>query len=267
MFSADLSRPRTAGRAAVRGFLAAVLAIALGSCTAVPAAGPDDETPVALVYRGPASCEGCPEAAAQLLRASDDGFDVVFVGPDESLEVTPRALAEADVYVQPGGDGTVEDAYAALGPRAPGAIREFVRGGGRYLGLCMGAYLAGSDPGMDLLAPGDAGGYIDQPGARVSTAEDAVVPVLWGGERRMQFAQDPAFILPSGEDGEIILSTFDNGLVNALVRPYGEGMVAVVGTHPEADRSWYSEDLWAQDTDGVDRDAAMQLVEAMMRGS
>lgn len=62
-----------------------------------------------------------------------------------------------------------------------------------------------------------------------------------------------------------MLSRFTNGRVNALVRPYHRGAVAVVGTHPEADRSWYTERLWRQDRDGLDRAQGLQLVAALMR--
>lgn len=249
--------------------VAAAALLALAGCTTGSSeppqpVSPSREAPVALVYRGPASCDGCPEAAAALLQASDHGFEVVLVGPGEEMDVTAQALDDAALYVQPGGDGTVDRAMEVLGEDWSAAITEFVDDGGRYLGFCMGAYLAGSDPGVGLLSPGDTGRYIEAAGAEITTTDDAVISVLWEGERRLQFAQDPAYIVPSGVAGEQILSTFDNGLANALMRPYGEGMVAVVGTHPEADRTWYTDGLWEQDTDGLDRDAALQLLDAVM---
>lgn len=40
---------------------------------------------LALVYRGPASQPGCPEAVAGLLAAAPWNLDVRFTGPDEVL--------------------------------------------------------------------------------------------------------------------------------------------------------------------------------------
>lgn len=221
------------------------------------------ELPLAAVYRGPAACQGCPEAAASLLEESGD-FDVEFIGPDEERAVTSDGLRDVDLYVQPGGFDDVARAMADLGDDATTSIPAWVEQGGRYLGLCMGAYLAGSDPGLGLLAPGDTAGYAESEGALVDGDEEAVVPVDWGGERRLQYAQEPAVIIESGVAGERVLSRFTNGEVNALVMPRGEGAVAVVGTHPEATDDWFSPALARADVDGPDHEQALELVAALM---
>src|SRR5690606_15367702 len=112
---------------------------------------------LALVHRGPAAAPGCPEAVADLLRRSRWGLDVTYVGPREPLALGPDALARAVLYAQPGG-GQLRPAYRRLRRHAR-VIRAFVRGGGRYLGFCLGGYLAGRSPGFALL-PGDTDQYI-----------------------------------------------------------------------------------------------------------
>ena len=64
---------------------------------------------IALVYRGPASVEGCPEAVAELLEESRWGFDVRYVGPREKVHLGQSALDGAALYAQPGG-GTLRKA-------------------------------------------------------------------------------------------------------------------------------------------------------------
>lgn len=59
----------------------------------------------AMVYRGPAACQGCPESVAALLRSSPSNFDVVFAGPNEKLDITESSLGDIDLYAQPGGGG------------------------------------------------------------------------------------------------------------------------------------------------------------------
>lgn len=61
--------------------------------------------PKAMVYRGPASCEGCPEAVASLLRSSPSNFDVVFAGPSEAIDINEVSLQGVQLYAQPGGGG------------------------------------------------------------------------------------------------------------------------------------------------------------------
>lgn len=221
--------------------------------------------PVALVYRGPGSCSGCSEAVAALIAKSPRGFAVRYVGPNEALKLTPESLQGVALYAQPGGDGTVAEAERRLGASGMQTIRDYVAGGGHYVGFCMGAYLAGSNPGMELLAPGDTGQYIRTAGASVTSTRNAVIPIKWRTQSRYHFAQDPAYIVPSGVAGEVILSRFSNNRVNALARPYGTGGVGVVGTHPEATRSWYSSKLWSKDKDKLDAAQGLQLIEQTMR--
>lgn len=59
----------------------------------------------AYVYRGPAACEGCPEAVGALLESSPTRINVTYVGPDEAIDISVESLSRADIYAQPGGGG------------------------------------------------------------------------------------------------------------------------------------------------------------------
>jgi hypothetical protein len=192
---------------------------------------------LALVYRGPASTQGCPEAVAGALSRSRWDLDVRYVGPDEELPLGADALGRAVLYAQPGG-GTLGRAYRKLRRSAPD-VRDFVASGGRYLGFCLGGYLAGETPGFGLL-PGDTDRWISSPGADVRHADDAVVTVTWGGRPRRVFVQDsPWFDLDPGRGPAEVVATFSNGLPAAVVAPFGRGAVGVVGPHPEATPDWF----------------------------
>lgn len=73
----------------------------LVATTGVLAAPP----PKALVYRGPAVCEGCPESVADLLKDSPWNFTVSFAGPNEDIDVTEKSLKDVQVFAFPGGPG------------------------------------------------------------------------------------------------------------------------------------------------------------------
>ena len=107
--------------------------------------------PLALVYRGRAARpDECSGAVAALLRSSRHDFDVRYVGPREELSLTSAVLARAALYSQPGGGG-LDAAYRHM-RKYKSAIRAFVAAGGRYLGFCLGGYLAGATPGLRAAA-------------------------------------------------------------------------------------------------------------------
>jgi hypothetical protein len=53
-------------------------------------------------------------------------------------------------------------------------IRGFVQSGGRYLGFCLGGYLAGATPGFGVL-PGDTDQYIAARAATVASEDNTLV--------------------------------------------------------------------------------------------
>jgi glutamine amidotransferase-like uncharacterized protein len=216
-------------------------------------------TPLALVYRGPATTPGCPEAVADLLSATEHGFDVRFVGPREDVDLGPDALASATLYAQPGG-GTLGRAFRKL-RRHRAAIRAFVAGGGGYLGFCLGGYLAGATPGFGLL-PGDTDQYIVSRGATVKHDKNALVTVNWRGRTRELFFQDgPQFLVEPRKT--TVLAHYPNGTVAAMVARFGDGRVGVVGPHPEASPDWFTDaGLPAPQPLGVD--LGLDLVNAVM---
>ena len=148
-----------------------------------------------------------------------------------------------------------------------GPLREFIHNGGRYLGICMGGYLAGSGPGYDLL-PGNCDDYTLTRGAEVDTARNAVITVRWPAPHRTAtretFYQDgPYFWLDRGARARV-LACYTNGLIAAMVVPFGNGTIGVSGPHPEANRSWYQ--LAGLRYPGSTFDLGHQLVDAVMTG-
>ena len=119
-----------------------------------------------------------------MLKASRWGFDVRYTGPHEAVPLSAESLSQATVYAQPGG-GDLSRGYRHL-KRHRGELRDYVAGGGRYLGFCLGGYLAGATPGFALL-PGDTDQYIASPGATVDDEEDTLVDVRWRGRDRTMF--------------------------------------------------------------------------------
>jgi glutamine amidotransferase-like uncharacterized protein len=216
---------------------------------------------IALVYRGPASLPGCSEAVAALLRRSRWDLEVRYVGPWESTRLSPDVLHQIALYAQPGGR-TLGGAYRWLRRIAP-ALRDYVNGGGRYLGFCLGGYLAGETPGFGLL-PGDADRYIASGDATTMTDGDTMVEVIWDGRLRTVYFQDgPWFDLDPGRGSAEVLAVYRNGRPAAVVAPYGRGVVGVVGPHPEATSDWFL-DAGLRPPDRLALDLGLALVDRVM---
>lgn len=194
---------------------------------------------------------GSPFAAPYLRLAGAD------VGRDCHI-----GTVQAVLYAQPGG-GELKPAYRRLKKKAS-AISDFVRAGGRYLGFCLGGYLAGETPGFGLL-PGDTDQYISSRGAGIRTDGDAVVTVNWGGRNRPLYFQDgPYFVLDPSRGPADVVARYDNGLPAAVVAPCGRGAVGVVGPHPEATPDWFV-DVGLRVPRPLGLDLGLDLVDRVMR--
>jgi len=214
---------------------------------------------VVLVYRGPASLPGCPEAVAASVAAA--GLLPRYVGPRERLRLEARTLAAAAAYAQPGGD-ELELAWPLLRRTAP-IIRSYVAAGGSYLGFCLGAYLAGRSPGFDLL-PGDTDQYTASPTATVRHDRDTVVTVQWRGRPRTVFFQDGACIYLEPDAEAEVVARYPDGRPAAVVCGYGRGRVGVVGPHPEATEDWFT-DAGLEPPRHLATDLAVDLVTTTLR--
>lgn len=222
--------------------------------------------PQALVYRSDATCDGCPEAVCYLLQSSKYNFNVTYVGPAEDVELSAGALDGAKLFAYPGGPGKsticvtesgetypriidVHDSYEEIKDVA-NAVRDFIQGGGRYLGFCLGAFLAGTSPGLNILPEGiDTDSEIEQDGAQVKDSRNTKIQVNWRfsqgpnagktSKEKWIFFQEGVVITGMDASSNSILGTYSsNGNVSASLTPYGDGWVGLTGAHVEAPKSW-----------------------------
>ncbi|QDU83077.1 Succinylglutamate desuccinylase / Aspartoacylase family protein [Planctomycetes bacterium Pla163] len=106
-----------------------------------------DETLVALYASAGVGGVG-PDRLEELLEAAgpDDGrFEVRRVC---ASDIRAGVLAEFDVVVFPGGSGSAQ--ANSIGADGRDAVRAFVEGGGGYVGICAGAYLAANNYSWSL---------------------------------------------------------------------------------------------------------------------
>lgn len=203
-----------------------------------PSAHSADSKPVKIaVYRGEAGCEGCSEMVVKSLINTGLKLSISYMGENEKLTLNRQNLKGFDLYIQPGGGQDIPAAYDAIGDEGADAIRDFVRSGKGYLGICMGAYLADKD-WIGLINPpldSEAG----RPGAEANDEGDYTLSVKWGGKEESFYYQDGPYLSNSAESpGYTPIAYYLNGDVAMAAYTFGKGKVVLTGPHPEADESW-----------------------------
>lgn len=215
--------------------------------------------PYALIYNGPTADQASTEAISSI--AQQLGLTVRYIA---NLDDLPTQLGEAKVFIIGGTDDDVEPLLQRFTPALRTTLKTYLRQGGRYLGICGGAYLASLGwPEEDrfveglALVPAQSDGY-DQ------DFEAKIYPVTWLGEtRQMYYQAGPSFALAESPETVARLAYFEDRQLAALMSTYGAGKVAVSGPHPEAPDSWRAE---AFKGDQMDRniDLALQLLRELL---
>jgi glutamine amidotransferase-like uncharacterized protein len=138
---------------------------------------------------------------------------------------------DVDLVVFPGGDGEATVFRSLLKPNMPD-VRAYMQRGGKYLGICMGAYWADAYY-FNLLKSTRCVQYIKRPRADIRASYGTTAPVQWRGQtERMYFYDGPTFL--SGQFETV--ATYANGDPMAIV----QGSVGLVGCHLESQSHWYT---------------------------
>jgi hypothetical protein len=202
------------------------------------------DRPLAVVYSddwtGPEDGDDTAALAAMLAASEGWRFGVATAGPNGEMSVK-KALKRPDVrlYAQPGAGGDDEQAFRRQ-RKDKAAIRAYVHGGGRYLGVCMGGFLA--EPGFFDIFSGRVEEYHSSKGASVTTPDPALVPVRWRGQDRLMYFQDGGYMVPKRRAAGIeVLARYSNGSIAAMVANAKAGKVGLCGPHPEAPSAWYTD--------------------------
>ena len=147
-------------------------------------------------------------------------------------EVEDVFFDKVDMVAVPGGFGDA-DSYDTLFKNNAQAVRGFVRQGGRYLGICMGAYWAGHGF-FDILEDVRCEQYIKRPGADVRKSYGTVTQVDWQGEQHNMFFWDGCALI--GDESKFdVVARYQNGDPMAIV----QGRIGLIGCHPESTEIWF----------------------------
>ena len=137
-----------------------------------------------------------------------------------------------DMIAVPGGFGDA-DTFTQLFKHNGNRVRKFINRGGRYLGICMGAYWAGSHY-LNILDEVDAVQYITQPGTDTRRPHAKNLGVTWQGEPTKMFFYDGCSLVGNRHKFTTV-ATYANGDPMAIYQK----RIGLIGCHPEAEQFWY----------------------------
>ena len=147
---------------------------------------------------------------------------------------------DVDIVCVPGGIGDSES-YSYLMKEQELKIQQFVKNGGRYLGICMGAYWADSYY-FNLLSNVRAEQYIIRPGTDTRRPHAKNQTVIWKGQEEKMFFYDGCAFTGIGLNISDIWARYPNGDPMAII----QGRLGLIGCHPESEPHWYTNYSWMQ---------------------
>ena len=145
---------------------------------------------------------------------------------------------DVDIIVVPGGFGDASTFDRAF-KHNKSRIKQFIRSGGKYLGICMGAYWAGKHY-FDILKDLDAVQYITRPRTDTRRPHAKDIKVNWNGLDTTMFFYDGCALVGNGQYDTI--ATYANGDAMAVI----QNNIGLIGCHPESEEFWYESYSWMQ---------------------
>ena len=144
---------------------------------------------------------------------------------------------DVDMILFPGGVGDA-DSWDSLLKFHKSRIQEFVANGGRYLGICMGAYWA-DNTYFGLSSDFKVDQYITRPNTDTKRPHAKQMKVTWDDKPEELFFYDGCAIF--GDESKYdVVARYPNGDAMAII----QNRIGLIGCHPEAEQHWYDEYSW-----------------------
>jgi glutamine amidotransferase-like uncharacterized protein len=168
-----------------------------------------------------------------IIKALGDDYSFKIFGKNE---LENNFFDGVDMIIIPGGIGDSES-YTTLFKHNAKRVRNFVKNGGKYLGICMGGYWAGKHY-LNILNNIDAVQYIKRPGTDTRRPHAKNIKVNWNGSDTEMFFYDGCALVGNGSHQTI--ATYANGDPMAII----QGNIGIIGCHPESEKFWYDSYSW-----------------------
>jgi glutamine amidotransferase-like uncharacterized protein len=151
-------------------------------------------------------------------------------------ELEDNFFDNVDLIAVPGGFGDAST-YKTLFKNNKKCVKNFVAAGGKYLGICMGAYWAGSHY-LNILDNVDAVQYIRRPNTDTRRPHAKNIKITWNETDTKMFFYDGCALVGNGKFDTI--ATYANGDPMAIIQKN----IGLIGCHPESEQFWYDSYSW-----------------------
>jgi glutamine amidotransferase-like uncharacterized protein len=165
------------------------------------------------------------------------------------------------MVVFPGGIGD-SDSYDTILKNNKDVVVDFVTRGGKYLGICMGAYWAGKDY-FNILDKVDAVQYIRRPNTCTRRPHAKNMPVMWRNQPCNMFFYDGCALVGDENSSYETIATYSNGDNMAII----QNRIGLIGCHPESEQFWYDEYSWLKGKyhNGTQHELLLNFVNELMQ--
>ena len=162
-----------------------------------------------------------------------------------------------DIVAVPGGFGDA-NSFDRLFKTNQRSVKQFVRDGGKYLGICMGAYWAGSHY-LNILDGIEAVQYITQPNTDTRRPHAKDINIVWQEHPNRMFFYDGCALVGDTSKFKTI-ATYTNGDAMAVI----QNNIGLIGCHPEAESFWYDSYTWMQGKYVSNHNLLLEFVDQLM---
>jgi len=162
-----------------------------------------------------------------------------------------------DIVVVPGGFGDA-NSFDRLFKTNQRSVKQFVRDGGKYLGICMGAYWAGSHY-LNILDGIEAVQYITQSNTDTRRPHAKDINIVWQEHPNRMFFYDGCALVGDTSKFKTI-ATYTNGDAMAVI----QNNIGLIGCHPEAESFWYDSYTWMQGKYVSNHNLLLEFVDQLM---
>ena len=190
------------------------------------------EKPVIALFNHHPECSD--QCCFGVMRALSPKYQVKWFTVRDNLD---EVLNESAGIFFPGGIGDSDSYFDFYTRSRANRIADFISKGGRYIGICMGAYWAGSRY-FDLLSNVDAVQYIKRETTEIKRSYGTVAQVKWNRHKpdqstELMFFYDGCTFVGDGEYE--LVATYLNDEPMAII----QGNIGLIGCHPESEQFWY----------------------------
>lgn len=169
------------------------------------------------------------ECAMALFDVCSKKYETVFLN---HRSLNQKNLHDINCIAFPGGLGDADNFDFLLRDKKK-LIKKYLSIGGKYLGVCMGAYLAGRHY-FDILEDADCFQYTKRKNSEIKKERETIMQVKWKRKYYDMYFYDGCAIIGNKKKFKTY-AHYQNGDPMAVIQKN----VGLIGCHPESPEDWY----------------------------